>query len=458
MGDLFNLLAFAVLNIMLIIALFRYCSRAADPLNRNKDVFLEGPEAFLVLLLATSTLALSAGAGGRGAGSGLNLQSIRLLFLELFLTLSFFVAKRPPRLGIGIIAYMVYMVWITISLLYTPNLNYGIRYLLKYLYPLLIMLACSAIVREEKVFLIVCIWMRRIALISTLFTIFPLVRIPLVSGLFWYSTALNMHYVVVACASFMMFFNYGHDWKDLAIGILFFLPCILSVHRIGLLCIFGGSAIFFFYKFQWASLPWIAGVVAIALFIIFNNSHWHDKMFWKDTDNSITLSTLQSGAITDEDIRDNGRKTLWSNLEQQFYDGHELTGSGIGSCQWYLYTFYAGVKQTHGDYVQMRCDTGLIGMWLYLACGIAVMLHCLVVAFGKRAPNHVKSCAIVAAGAVAGHYFSMYADNCVTYTMATTGVSFAFYGMMLGMKSKTEETTNKAVAKDAHLILSEIAS
>ena len=59
-------------------------------------------------------------------------------------------------------------------------------------------------------------------------------------------------------------------------------------------------------------------------------------------------------------------KAVWEMLETQFYKGKEMKGSGIGSCQKFLYDNPAGVKQTHGDYVQMRCDTGLIGFWLYI--------------------------------------------------------------------------------------------
>ena len=444
MGNVVNFIAFVVLNATMMAYLFRYSQRAQDPLNKGKAMLLEGVEAFLVLLLATSTLALSSSRGGQGAGTGFNLQSIRLLVLEVLVVASLFVVRRPPRIGIGTVAYILYMAWVGVTLTYAPSVGYGLRYAVKYLYPLLLILGCSAVVRDEKVLLLVCVWMRRVALVSTLFVVLPFIRVPLVANLFWYNTALNMHYVVVACASFMLFFNYGRDWKDLAMGILFFLPCILEVHRTGLLCIFMGTAVFFLYKFKWLSVPWIAGVMTVGLLIVFNNPRWHEKMFWKDTENTVSISSLRAGDISDDEIRDNGRKVLWKTLEDNLYEGRELMGSGIGSCQWYLYTFYAGVKQTHGDYVQMRCDTGLIGFWMYIACGLAVVLHCLVMVLGS-APPHVKSCAMVAAGAVVGHYFGMYSDNCVTYTMATTGTSFAFYGMALGLKAKADaEARNPA--------------
>lgn len=433
---------------MLIIYLFRYSARLKDPQNSQKYLLLEGTEMFMVLLMATGLLSLSAGGGGRGAGTGFNLQSIRLLFLEGFLILSFFISTHPPKWGPGMVAYLIYILWLLYSLTYTPSVSYGFRYILKYIYPLLLMLACSAIVRDEKVFLAICIWMRRVALVSTLFVIFPVIRIPLISGLYWYNTALNIHYVTVACASFALFFFYGKDWKDLAMGILFFLPCILETHRTGLLCIFAGTAIFFFYKFKALSLPYIAATLAIGIAIVFYVPSFHEKMFWRETEKNetLTVSDLRHGNIEDEDIRDNGRNALWKVLSSNFYEGRELQGSGIGSCQYFLYEMLSGVKQTHGDYIQMKCDTGLIGMWLYILTAVIILIHCFIVTITPYQPAYVKCCAMIAAGAIAGQYFAMYSDNAVTYTMATTGPAFAFYGIMLGLKANVVKPKEKLSA------------
>ncbi len=423
----------------MIVFLYRYSARIKDPQNSRKYLLFEGPEMFLVILLATSTLALSAGGGGRGAGTGFNLQAIRLLFLEGALILSYFVASRPPKWGPGIVAYIVFALWLFYSLTYTPAVSYGFRYILKYIYPLLLMIACSSIVRDEKVFLSICVWMRRVALVSTLFTIVPQVRIPIVANLFWYLTALNMHYATVAVISFALFFFYGRDKKDLIIGILYFIPCILQVHRTGLLCIFVATAVFFLYKFKLVALPYVAVTLGIGIAIVFYVPSFYQKMFWREheTKEVVTVQDLREGNITDEDIRDNGRKALWGILETNFYKGHEMKGSGIGTCQYFLYEHYAGVKQTHGDYIQMRCDTGLIGMGLFILVGATVLIHCFVVTLSRYEPEHVKCCAMIAAAAVAGQFAAMYSDNAVSYTMATTGPAFAFYGIMLGLKAKT---------------------
>lgn len=431
-----NLLIFLVLNAAMLIYMYRYSARMKNPINSQQYLLLEGPEMFFIILMATGTLALSSSGGGHGSGSGFNLQAIRLMVLEVFCVLVLLVSSRKPVWGIGTVLYLVYILWLVYSMSYSEAGQYGWRYILKYIYPLLIMLAASACVRDEEVFLGVCLWSRRIALLSIIVLMTPLGRV--FGGVFWYITALDIHYATIVCVSLAMFFFYGKDWKDLVIAILFFIPCIVTVHRTGLISIFAAAAIFVFLKFKWISLPYIVGVLAIGVAIVFYVPSFHDKMFWKDTENELTIQDLREGNINEDDIRNNGRKAIWTMLKAEFYEGHELKGSGIGSCQMFLYE-RTGVKQTHGDYVQMQCDTGQIGFWLYLAIAIGTFIQCTIICFNKREPSYIKACAMIAAGGIAGCYAGMYSDNVVTYTMATTGYPFAFYGMLLGMRAKLTE-------------------
>ena len=438
MSGIINLILFLVLNGYFFIFMFRYSARIKDPLNSSKYLLIEGTEMFFILLFATGTLALSSSAGGHGSGGGFNLQAIRLLLLEVALLMSLFVSVERPKWGIGTVMYLIYIFWLIYSLTYCDSIEYGIRYILKYIYPLVIMITASAIVRDEKIFLSCCVWARRVAIVSALIGYFPFIA-QFFGGTFWYATALNLNYVTISLISFGFYYFYGKDKKDLILGILFFLPCILMVHRSGLLASFAGLAVFMFFKHKWISLPYIAAVLGIGLAIVFYVPAFHDKMFWKDSENELSIQDLREGNISEDDIRNNGREAIREMLEAEFYKGHELKGSGIGSCQKFLYDNPAGVKQTHGDYVQMRCDTGMIGFWLYIITGIAVVVHCFLVCTRNYVPDYIKCCAMIAAGGIVGCYAAMYSENVVTYTMASTGYPFALYGIMLGMLSKVNK-------------------
>lgn len=438
MGGIINLLIFLVLNAYFFIFMFRYSARIKDPLNKNKYLLVEGTEMFFILLFATGTLALSSAGGGHGAEGGFNLQAIRLLLLEIALLMSLFVCKDQPKWGIGTVLYLIYILWLIYSLTYCSSIEYGIRYILKYAYPFIIMIVASALVRDEKIFLCLCVWARRVAILSFVIGYIPIIN-NLLGGTFWYITALDLNYVTMSITSFALYYYYGKDKKDLILGILFTLPCIFTVHRSGLLATFTGLSVFMFLKHKWVSLPYISVVLAIGVGIVFYVPAFHEKMFWKDTENELTVKDLRSGNISDDDIRNNGREAVWEMLETKFYKGRELRGSGIGSCQKYLYENPAGVKQTHGDFVQMRCDTGKIGYWLYIIVGIAVLVHCFIINAKQYVPDYIKCCAMIAAGSAVGCYFAMYSENVVTYTMASTGYPFALYGVTLGMLSKIDK-------------------
>lgn len=440
MSGIINIIAFVVLNAYFFIFMFRYSARVKDPLNSSRYMLVEGTEMFIILLFATGTMALSSAGGGHGTGGGFNLQAIRLLLLEIALVMSLFVGTKNPQWGLGTQSYFIYLAWITLSLTWCSSIEYGVRYILKYLYPFIIMLATSAIVRDEKVFLSMCVWARRVAAVAILAMSVPFIG-NLVGGLFWYVTALNLNLATISVISFGLYYFYGKDKKDLILGILCLLPTLWAVHRSGLLAFFGAVSVFMFMKHKWISLPYIAVVAAAGLAIVFYVPAFHEKMFWKDTDNELTVQDIREGNITKDDIRNNGREATWKMLEKQFYVGHEMKGSGIGSCQKFLYDNPAGVKQTHGDFVQMRCDTGQIGFWLYILVGISVVVHCFVVTTRWYVPDHVKCCAMIAAGSTTGCYLAMYSENVVTYTMCSTGYSFAIYGAMLGMLSTVQKPT-----------------
>lgn len=438
MANIICIASFILLNFYFVKYMFSYDGYMKNPMNSRSKLHLEGLELFIILLFATGTMAMAAGAGGRGTGTGFNLQAIRLLLLEVVLVMSVFVSQKKVQWGIGIIAYIIYMLWLLYSMTYSEAGQYGWRYILKYIYPLLIMMGTSAIVRDEEVFVAICVWIRRIAFVAAIIYYIPGIG-KLFGPLFWYGTALNIHYVTISCASLALYFFYGKDKKDLIIAALFVLPCLLMTHRTGLMAMFTALTVFCFYKFKWISLPYIVGVAAIGIGIIFYVPSFHQKMFWREaeTGQTVTIQDLREGNITEDDIRNNGREAVWEMLEEEFYVGRELKGSGIGSCQKFLYEAGGNVvKQTHGDYIQMRCDTGLIGMYLYIAIAALIVIHSFIECVRPSNPDYIKACAMIVGGSIVGNYFGMYSDNAVTYTMATTGYPFGFYGIMLGLKAK----------------------
>ena len=394
------------------------------PLDKKKKILLDGPELFWVLTFSTGLLAFS-------APGMLDLMAIRLMILEIFLLVGLFIVKRKPQWNIVVILYMIYMIWLIIGLSYTLSASYGFRVILKYSYPLLIMLFASAAVRDKEIFLKAGLIARIVAIVSIGFSFIPLIGY-LVPGVFWYGTARSIHYISICIFSLALYYHGGKEKKDLLLCILFMIPCILWVFRTSIMGTALAVMTFFFFRYKLKSMPVILGVLLLFIIAIFNIPSVKGKMF-KDEKN-VNIEQLKHGEISKDDINSNARFAMWEHLQKLFYNNNKLTGSGTGSIQNYMYSNYVfgGLKVPHNDYVQISCDNGLIGIVLYLLIIVSIITHCFI-EYNKKNSIAIKMCAIVAGGSIAGVALTMYTDNVVNYSMATLSYPFGFYGMMLGL-------------------------
>ena len=398
----------------------------ANPLNKQEQMWLDGSERFWVLTFSTGLLALSAPAG-------LDLMAVRLLVLEVFCLIGLlFTCQRKLQWTAASVVYAVYILWLIIGLTYSPAPGYGFRVILKYLYPLLIMLFASAAVRDMEVFLKAGLGARMVALSALIVAFIPILEGTLFPGVFWYGTARAINFISMCVFSLALFYYTDEKKKNLLYAILFMIPCFIWVFRTSIMGSLVAIMAFYFIKYKMRSLPIIAGVLIVGVMAVFFIPSLHKKMF---KDNSTNIDQFKSGSVSMDDVNTNARSAMWEHLEKRFYQGHEITGSGTGSVQQYMYNnfIFGGLKVPHSDFVQMRCDNGLIGLILYATITLLVFYDCFRT---HHTTNHtgVKICSIVAGASMMGVFVTLYSDNVVNYSMATLSMPFGFYGMMLGLK------------------------
>lgn len=397
-----------------------------NPLNKQEQMWLDGPERFWVLTFSTGLLALSAPAG-------LDLMAVRLLVLEVFCLIGLlFICKRKPQWTAASVVYAVYILWLIIGLTYSPAPGYGFRVILKYLYPLLIMLFASAAVRDMEVFLKAGLGARMVALIALIVAFIPMLERTLFPGVFWYGTARAINFISICIFSLALFYYTDKKKENLFYAILFILPCFIWVFRTSIMGSLVAIMAFYFIKYRMRSLPIIAGILIAGVMAVFFIPSLHQKMF---KDSSTNIEQFKSGSVSMDDVNTNARSAMWEHLEKRFYHGHEITGSGTGSVQHYMYNnfIFGGLKVPHSDFVQMRCDNGLISLILYAMISLLVFYDCFRT---HHTTNHtgIKICSIVAGSSMMGVFVTLYSDNVVNYSMATLSMPFGFYGIMLGLK------------------------
>lgn len=398
-----------------------------NPLNKQEQMWLDGPERFWVLTFSTGLLALSAPAG-------LDLMAVRLLVLEVFCLIGLlFICKRKPQWTAASVIYVVYILWLVIGLAYSPAPGYGFRVILKYLYPLLIMLFASAAVRDIEVFLKAGLGARMVALIALIVAFIPTLEGTLFPGVFWYGTARAINFISMCVFSLALFYYTDEKKKNLIYAILFMIPCFIWVFRTSIMGSLVAIMAFYFIKYRMRSLPIIAGVLIAGVMAVFFIPSLHQKMF---KDSSTNIEQFKSGSVSMDDVNTNARAAMWKHLEDKFYKEHELTGSGTGSVQQYMYNNYVfgGLKVPHSDFVQMRCDNGLIGFVLYVMITLLVFYDCFKTHHTTNNTG-VQICSILAGSSMMGVFVTLYSDNAVNYSMATLSMPLGFYGMMLGLKT-----------------------
>lgn len=425
-----NYLYFIILTAIGFVWLTSKGGYMTNPLNRRQVMWLDGPERFWVLTFATGLLAFAA------PGGTFNILSIRLLVLEVFCIIGLFITKQKPVWNAPIILYIIYLLWICIGLIYTPAPGYGFRVILKYIYPLLIMLFASAAVRDFEVCLKAGLSARIVALISIGIFFIPYIG-KLFPGVFWYGTASAINYIAMFIFSLAIYFHTDEKKNNLILCLVFILPCILWVFRTSIVGTIFAAMTFFFFRYKLKSLPVIIGILIISILSVFFIPSLKEKMFYGN--DNVSISQFESGSISMDDINTNGRLAVWEWSTKKFFTGYELIGSGTGNLQKVFYSLkhpFGTIKIVHNDYVQILCDNGIIGLLFFSLSFIGLVIHCFFVYNDKRHNTGIRICAIVAGASAAGMLLTLYTDNVINYSMATISYPCGFYGMMLGMIAK----------------------
>lgn len=405
-------------------------------LNSEQTYHYSGTELFWCLTFATGLLAFS-------ANVGLDLMAIRLLVLEIFCIIGLTVAQRKAVLSFPLKIYIAFLIWIVIGIFYSDYPMYGFRTVLKYIYPLLLCMFASAAVSDAEVFMKSSLWARKIGVIAVIFGTIPYIE-RAIPGVIWYGTARAINFISIMIFSLGMFFLTNKKKQNFLYTLLFLLPCVLWVFRTSIMGSLIALMAFFLIKLRVKALPIIAGIFVLGIIAVFTIPALKEKMFY---DKSVTIEDFQQGKIEEKNINTNTRAYMWEILTDRFYDKQPMIGSGTGSVQGFMYTdskksekrIFSGLMVPHSDFVQQKCDNGLIGLVLYGVMVFFIFVDCFRTYWNRESSGALKLCAIVAGASLIGVYATFYSDNVVNYSMATLSMPFGFYGMMLGMRRAERE-------------------
>ena len=402
-----------------------------SPFDKRDDLVLTGPEMFWVLTFSTGVLAFS-------VPFSIDLMAVRLLVIMLLCLIGFSYVDNKPIWSFPLKLYVIYLVWLFIGCIYGPSWNYGLRVILKYSYPLIFCLFATAAIDNFPTAFKAAISARWVGAIAAILSFIPFKDV-LIPGVLWYGTARTIHFISLMIFSISLIFFTSEKKINFAFSLLFLYPCFAWLFRTPIMG--SGVAImaFSFIKWKWKSLPAIFGVLATGAIAVFTIPSLHEKMFFDDAENT-DLESFTAGKLDLEAVNTNVREVMWEFLETQFYQGHEFIGSGTGSVQQFMYNHFVfgGLTVPHSDFVQMRCDNGLIGMFMYIAIPFLIFCHCFKI-YWRSEDDRVKLFAITAGASILGVLATMYSDNTINYSMATLSLPYGFYGMTLALDERLSD-------------------
>lgn len=415
------IIIFLVLSIWQYSVLTKNRHIIKSPYREGELMICSGEEMFMIVLFATAFIGLSP------------VLSLRLAVLELLIVIAMFRSHNRPIISIPLIMFMVFLLWVTIGLFYTPNVIFGFRMILKYIYPLLVCMFASSVVRDPAVFLKSGLLARKVASIGILLIILPIIS-QFTRPILWYSAAFITGMISLIVFSFALVEFSNEKKKNFIWGLFLSSFCLIAVFRTDIFGTCVAMATYFFIKYRLKAVPFILAMGVAGLLMMFYIPSVKEKMFI-DPDKA-SIEDYARLDIDQDNVQTNYRAFMWEDATDMFYDGHELMGSGTGRVQTWFYTEATDSRrggQLHNDFLVIKCDNGDIGFWLLVVSYLAILLHCMHLY--KRSPsNIVRMAAIVAGSSLIGIFVTMYSDNTISYSMVTLSFPWGFYGMTLGLK------------------------
>ncbi len=432
MAENFQLMTFIALLIFVILSAWQlklFFTREVEwrmPYGSRATMRLSGKEALIILMFATAYIGLTP------------VLSLRLGFLELLCIVGAITVSSRVKLSWPMWLFMIFIAWEIIGLTYTPSKSYGIRMILKYIYPFLFAIFAARVVKDGAVMVSSAIWARRIATVAVCLTLIPPIRL-LVGYYFWFQAALTTSIITMVIFSFAMVEFSDEKKKNLWWGLFFCLPCLIFVFRTDIFGTIVALATFFVLKYRTKGLPIAAALGILGLSAMFYIPAVKNKMFYRP--NEVTMVDYVTGNYNEDNIRMNGRKQGWEDVEKWFFKDKEKIGSGTGRVQYYFYEEASGWRrggQLHNDFLTLKCDNGIVGLILFGLSYFAVTLHCIYL-YHKSQNTYTRIAAMVAGASLMGVFVTMYSDNTLSYSMCTLSFPWGFYGMALGIENAGRE-------------------
>jgi O-antigen ligase len=346
----------------------------------------------------------------------------------LVILLSFGKSWRFIRVSLP---YILFIMFISVSLVWAPSALYGLRTIVKLVALFLLMVAVAITIDDEKklntflnVITVSCLLSALIAIFCQLKGMNPDSKLTLPGS----SPAVFSANMLVGFIISLNKKNSSTVRKSILV--VFYMAVIIAADtRITITAMFVILSVFGFLKMRGVFkvvLP-VASVSAFLMLFLMVDK-FRNRMFLGTK--SVSLDSQQGVNHAMGHLAGSGRFAAWDQVLDRYFYPNMLTGSGIGTTQNYYYSSHLKIGAIHSEYVRLLAETGLIGISLFL---LSMCLFFLTIRKNMKLTEGDKSKYLIAACSVFAYLTFMATDNAFDYVsqfgfyiFGLVGVAFAF--------------------------------
>ena len=339
------------------------------------------PTTFGVFIVAAGSLRF----GGHLANVGGLNDLAALWILVLILGCVIVIGQQTPKFKLRLTPvsiYIVFLLWAVLTCLISGTLVYGVRMFLKLSYPLLAMLVVSRVVcRSGDVWRMGKVSVAVSCISASMCGGIPQVMLPSYCwgianiGIVWAGAGMSDHLAIMGVICIALWVRL----KDRGIGmaiVFIAISTVLMGNRTGIGALFIGGVALAISQRKLKIIAILAPSFLVMLIVgLLILPGMMEHMFFEGDGMTASDVLTNPSAISLDQVNTSGRDALWSTLLERLFWSSPMMGSGLGATQGFLYgpDNLTGIHQAHSSYVELLCDTGVVGVVLYVGVYLSAM-------------------------------------------------------------------------------------
>ena len=370
------------------------------------------------------------------------LHSISLLKYGLWFVmvlLLLFTRKVHTKFEAVTVMYMVFFFWLCYTMTYTTTPYDGVMMLIKYSLPMLFLWLGYSGLNNEKDLIIL---LRTVNLVACIYCfiiggfgykLMPWLYFSPIGGLFSKYAGFSDYLTSIFIVPILLYWT-TKEKKYIFCALWMVLSTILYSVRTGM----GGMMLVFafamFLRYKAKAIPSLLFAGAMFVGVILFVPEVNEKFFGEKAGKVTAGDIVQGDALSLGNIEMSGREYMWQRVKDNCFYGNETFGGGLGTSGRFVKDYgkaHLTLEVMHNDYLQIICDTGLVGITLLTIFYIMVIIKVMYHVMARRSTALVKYTGIMALSSMVGIGFSMYFDNIVSNSMQSMVMPYIFLGFFL---------------------------